>query len=147
MHQSVSIAIILHLVFLHHDNTGPVRGDVSLGYWRSAVCQQAVQSLAIITTSLPYAKMFMTSLDSGMIRIDDARRRGDDYTKGSTDRAYELLGISSDGTGQGQGANGENTGSERTGNTGISQTKTWTVERQLAKKGELSAKAQLGLAI
>lgn len=140
---SVSIAIVVHLIFLHHDHTGPLRADLSLGYWRSAVCQQAVQCLAIVTTSLPYAKMFMTSLDSGMIRIDDARRRGEDYSKGSNGRAYELLGISNDGTRQAKAASRS---SEATGHTGISQTKIWTVESKVANTGE-SSPDNLGLAI
>lgn len=147
MFHSVSIAIILHLVFLHRDYTGPVRGDLSLGYWRSAVCEQAVQSLAIVTASLPYAKMFMQGLDSGMIRIDDTRRRGENYSKGSIGRAYELLDISSDGTKRMQAVKRHNIGSENTSNTGISQTKTWTVERELAVEGEFSPKDTLGLAI
>lgn len=137
---SVSIAIILHLVFLHRDYTGPVRGDLSLGYWRSASIQQAVQSLAIVTTSLPYAKMFMQGLDSGMMRIDDKRRRGEN-SKGSTGRAYELLEISTDGTKQRQATK------DRSLNNGISQTKTWTVEREPAIEGEFPHKDNYGVAI
>ncbi|KAF2469197.1 uncharacterized protein BDR25DRAFT_229535 [Lindgomyces ingoldianus] len=143
----VPIAIILHLIYLHRDSTGPVRGDLSLGYWRSAVCQQSVQSLAIVTTSLPYAKMFLQGLDSGMIRIDDTRRRGENYSKGSSGRAYALLDISSDGTKQRQAIEEHKTESEHTPNTGISQTKTWKVERELAVEGELSHKDNLGLAV
>jgi hypothetical protein len=145
---SVPMAIVLHLVYLHLDYTGPTRGDLSLGYWRSAVCEQSVQSLAIVTSSLPYAKMFMQGLDSGMLRIDDTRRRGEDYSKGSAaGMAYELLDISSDGTKQQQSAKRHNTDSGRARNTGISQTKTWTVERGLATEGELSPGDNLGLAI
>lgn len=103
-----------------------------------------VQCLAIVTTSLPYAKMFMTSLDSGMIRIDDARRRGEDYSKGSTGRAYELLGISSDGARQ-QGQAQKRQGEAKS--TGISQTKTWTVESKAVSTSEGSSDNILGLAI
>ena len=142
MLHSVSIAVILQLVFLHRDSTGPVRGDLSLGYWRSAVCEQAVQSLAIVTTSLPYAKMLMQGLESGMMRIDDTRRRGENYSKGSSGRAYELLDISRDSAKRGQAAKKHKTDSERTLNTAISQTKTWTVEMEPVIDGEIS-KGQL----
>jgi hypothetical protein len=142
---SVSIAIIVHLVYLYRDDTGPVRDDLSLGYWRSAVCQQAVQSLAIVTTSLPYAKMLMAGLDSGMIRIDDSRRRGENFSsQDGSGRAYELLSVSRESTRQKQAANRPNTGGESTPSTGISQTKTYTVEREIA---ELSHKEVLGLPI
>lgn len=148
MLHSVPAAIILHLVFLRRDYTGPVRGDLSLGYWRSVVCQQSLQSIAIVTTSLPYAKMFMQGLDSGMIRIDDTRRRGEDYSKGSSSgRAYALLDISIDRTKQKQVAKDHRTESERSLNTGISQTKTWTVESEVIIEGGLSPKNNLGLAI
>jgi hypothetical protein len=137
---SVSIAVIIHLVFLRRDYTGPARDDLSLGYWRSVICQQVVLSLAVITTSLPYAKMFMTSLDSGMIRIDDARRRGEDYSKGSSGRAYELLGVSSDGVRRGQARRANQDGLDTTLGTGISQTKTWTVKREPASDEEIHHK-------
>jgi len=144
IYNSVSIAIVIHLVFLHRDSTGPYQEDISLGYWRSVVCQQAVQCLSIVTTSLPYAKMFMTSLDSGMIRIDDARRRGEDYSKDSNVRSYELLGISSDGTRQTQHPG---RGLEATSDTGIRQTKTWTVESKFGDRSGGSAENKLGLPI
>jgi hypothetical protein len=144
---SVSIAIILQLVFLHHDSTGPVRGDLSLGYWRSAVCEQAVQSLAIVTTSLPYAKMLMHTLDSGMMRMDDSRRRGENYSKDNSSRTYELLDISRDRAKRREAAKIHKTNSERTLNTTISQTKTWTVEREPAMDDETSQKDSLGLTI
>lgn len=147
MLHSVSIAIILQLVFLHRDSTGPVRGDLSLGYWRSAVCEQAVQSLAIITTSLPYAKMLMQSLDSGMMRMDDTRRRGGDYSKDGSGRAYELLGISRNSAKRREAAKISKTDSERTLNTAISQTKTWTIKREPAIDGEVSQEDNLGLTI
>ncbi|KAL8685423.1 MAG: hypothetical protein Q9218_007773 [Villophora microphyllina] len=44
--------------------------------WSSVVCVQFVQSLSIITACVPYLKPFFDSLESGMIRSDDVRRRG-----------------------------------------------------------------------
>lgn len=135
---SVTIAIILQLFYFHRESTGQVRDDLSLGYWRSAICEQAVQSLAIVTNSLPYAKMFMQSLDSGMMRMDDPRRRGENYSKGSSSRAYELLDISRDSTKRRETSKKYKSESERTLNTAISQTKTWTVEREPAIDDEVS---------
>ncbi|KAH7341189.1 hypothetical protein BKA66DRAFT_577182 [Pyrenochaeta sp. MPI-SDFR-AT-0127] len=136
----VTIVIILQLVYLHRESTGQVRDDLSLGYWRSAVCEQVVQSLAIVTNSLPYAKMFMQSLDSGMMRIDDTRRRGENYSKGSSSRAYELLDISRDSTKRREASKKYKAESERTLKNGISQTKTWTIEREPAMDDEISQK-------
>ena len=40
------------------------------------MCNQLVQNLGIITACVPYIKPFLESLESGMIRTDDLRRRG-----------------------------------------------------------------------
>lgn len=144
---SVSAIIVLQLVFLHRESIGPVRDDLSLGYWRSAVCEQVVQSLAIVTTSLPYAKMLMQSLDSGMMRVDDTRRRGGDYSKGSSGRAYELLDVSRDSAKQKQAAQKHKADSERTRHIAISQTKTWTVKREPATRSDMPPESSSELTV
>lgn len=50
--------------------------DPTLDFWSTAVCTQLVQNLSIITACVPYLKPFFESLESGMIRSDDLRRRG-----------------------------------------------------------------------
>jgi len=56
-----------------------------------------VQNLGIITACIPYIKPFLESLESGMIRTDDLRRRGDGvYASGSNSHIMNNL---SSGTG------------------------------------------------
>jgi hypothetical protein len=87
--------------------------------------------------------MLMQSLDSGMMRMDDIRRRGENYSKGSSGRTYELLGISRDSAKKMEAAKKQKTDSEHT-LTAISQTKTWIVEREPAIDGEIFQKDGLG---
>ncbi|CEJ82410.1 hypothetical protein VHEMI02476 [[Torrubiella] hemipterigena] len=44
--------------------------------WTVVVCSLLVQCLSIVTACQPYLKPFFISLESGMIRVDDTRRRG-----------------------------------------------------------------------
>lgn len=44
--------------------------------WTIVLCAQVVQDLGIITACIPYLKPFWESIQSGMIRSDDVRRRG-----------------------------------------------------------------------
>ena len=83
------------------------------------MCNQIVQCLAIVTTSLPYAKMFMESFESGLIRVDELRRKGDHSTDGSG-RGYKLLDVSQ--TAQQDSGNRQH--------EGISATRTYTVETE-----------------
>lgn len=106
----------IQLYYFHKDSsTSPLRTDFALGYWRSTVCNQIVQGLAIVTTSLPYAKLFMECFESGLIRVDELRRKGEHSTEGSgkgSGKGYKLLDISRNGQ-----------------QDGISTTKTFGVER------------------
>ena len=43
--------------------------------WPVVLCNQANQNLSIITACVPYLKPLIDSLESGMIRTDDLRRR------------------------------------------------------------------------
>jgi hypothetical protein len=91
--------------------------------------------------------MFMQSLDSGMMRMDDTRRRGENYSKGSSNRTYELLDISRDSTKRREASKKYKAESERTLNTAVSQTKTWNIERAPVMDDEISQKDNLGFAI
>lgn len=55
----------------------------TLDFWSTAVCTQVVENLSIITACVPYLKPFFESLESGMIRSDDLRRRGMKFPYGS----------------------------------------------------------------
>lgn len=50
--------------------------DPAFDLWPASISTQAVQCLSIITTCIPYLKPFLTSLESGLYRADDLRRRG-----------------------------------------------------------------------
>ena len=50
--------------------------DFTYRVWPAVLCNQLVQDLSIITACVPYIKPFLESLESGMIRTDDLRRRG-----------------------------------------------------------------------
>lgn len=95
------------------DTSSPLKDDYTLGYWRSTICDQIVQSLAIITTSLPYTSIFMQSFESGLIGIEEPGWKSDRSTEGNS-RVYALLDISR--------------GSGTRPSAGISKTQTYTVE-------------------
>ena len=50
--------------------------DLTYSLWPAILCDQLVQNIGIITACMPYIKPFIESLESGMIRTDDLRRRG-----------------------------------------------------------------------
>ena len=55
----------------------PVTKDLTYRLWTAVLCNQLVQNVGIATSCVPYIKPFFESLESGMIRTDDLRRRGD----------------------------------------------------------------------
>lgn len=48
--------------------------DRTFTTWTVVICSQFIQALSIITACVPYLKPFFSSLETGMIRIDDSRR-------------------------------------------------------------------------
>ncbi|KAL8900183.1 MAG: hypothetical protein Q9207_005819 [Kuettlingeria erythrocarpa] len=50
--------------------------DTTFETWPVVLSAEVVQSLSIITACVPCLKPFLDSLESGMIRVDDLRRRG-----------------------------------------------------------------------
>ena len=63
----------MQLVYLHRASGSE---DFTYRVWPAVLCNQLVQNLGIITACVPYIKPFLESLESGMIRTDDLRRRG-----------------------------------------------------------------------
>ena len=51
--------------------------------WRVVICTQVVQCLSIISACIPYLKPFLESLESGLMRADDLRRRDNTGLYGS----------------------------------------------------------------
>lgn len=109
----VSVVVAVGLYYFQQEISGELGDDYTLGYWRSTICNQIVQCLAIVTTSIPYARIFMESFESGLIRVHESRRQGEHTTREDSHRSYKLLDISS---GSRQDENGTN------------QTKTYAVE-------------------
>lgn len=94
---SVPIAAAVQLYFFHQESKdAALHDDLTLGYWRSSICNQAMQCLAIFTTCLPYTKIFMEGFESGLMRLDDLRRRGEHSSKGDS-RSYQLMDVSRSG--------------------------------------------------
>lgn len=50
--------------------------DPAFDPWRTTISNQLVQCLSIATACIPYLKPFLDSLESGLLRVDDMRRRG-----------------------------------------------------------------------
>ncbi|KAF3048714.1 hypothetical protein E8E11_009257 [Didymella keratinophila] len=91
----VLLAAAIQLAYFHQDsNNRATNDDLMLGYWRSALCNQIVQCLAIVTTCLPYTKIFMEGFESGLFRVDESRRKGEYASKGYSGREYQLMDVS-----------------------------------------------------
>ncbi|KAL9118548.1 MAG: hypothetical protein Q9187_004904 [Circinaria calcarea] len=69
----VIAAVAAQLAFF---NRATSSNDPTFTIWPMVICAQLVQSLSIVTACIPYLKPFLQSLESGMIRSDDLRRRG-----------------------------------------------------------------------
>ena len=67
--------------------------DPTYSNWQNVLTGVIVQSLGIITSCIPYLKPLLESLESGMIRIDDLRRKGgSSYADNSTSGQSHRLG-------------------------------------------------------
>ncbi|KAI4234235.1 MAG: hypothetical protein LQ349_003911 [Xanthoria aureola] len=66
-------AIVGQLVY---QNRAASTNDRTFKMWPVVLMAQTVQSLSIITACVPCLKPFLESLESGMLRTDDLRRRG-----------------------------------------------------------------------
>ena len=84
----VPIVAAIQLVYFHQEARNPAtEEDVTLGYWRSSLCNEILQCISIVTVCLLYTKIFMEGFESGLTRVDDGRRR-----EGSALREYQRLG-------------------------------------------------------
>ena len=70
---SVIAAVVAQIVF---SNRAVSTNDQSFDLWPAVLCTQIVQALSITTACILYLRPFLESLESGLIRIDDLRRRG-----------------------------------------------------------------------
>ncbi|KAI0886766.1 uncharacterized protein GGS22DRAFT_199121 [Annulohypoxylon maeteangense] len=53
----------------------PTYEDATYTYWSFVLAMVLAQNLGVMTASVPYLKPFLDSLESGLIRSDDIRRR------------------------------------------------------------------------
>ncbi|KAF2646837.1 hypothetical protein P280DRAFT_545119 [Massarina eburnea CBS 473.64] len=89
----IVVAAAIQLYLFHKDSSSPRKDDLTLGYWQSTIGNQVVQCLGIITTTLPYAKLFMESFESGLIRVNNVRWKEGQLINDS-ERTYKLLDVS-----------------------------------------------------
>jgi hypothetical protein len=95
-------AIATELVFrIRESNSHPA--DRTIGAWPAVVCELTVQALSIIFACVPYLKPFFGALESGMIRMDDTRRREGRTTRGGQGYYFNKTG--------GMGSSGASSGS------------------------------------
>ncbi|KAI9647063.1 hypothetical protein NHQ30_005065 [Ciborinia camelliae] len=72
---SVIIAVAFQLSYSNKPIVNP-----AFDLWPAAIITQIVQCLSVVTACFPYIKPFLSSLESGMMRADDLRRRGGTQT-------------------------------------------------------------------
>lgn len=65
--------------------------DPTLDTWPATICTQIIQCLSISCSCCLYLKPFLDSVESGLIRSDDMRRRGSDYTPGGASTKMKPL--------------------------------------------------------
>lgn len=58
--------------------------DPTFNTWPVVLCAEIVQCSSTVTACIPYLKPFLESLQSGMIRSDDLKRRGMDGSYGNS---------------------------------------------------------------
>jgi hypothetical protein len=118
----VLVAAATQLGFFNRESTdAAMKDDLTLGYWRSSICNQIVQCFAIVTTCLPYTKLFMEGFESGLMRLDDLRRRGE-HTSNDDSKGYQLMDISRSGRSE------QSRPSEREPDRSIQVSKSWAVQ-------------------
>ncbi|KAL8827336.1 MAG: hypothetical protein Q9191_003246 [Dirinaria sp. TL-2023a] len=72
----VVAACVCKLVFW---NRLPKPTDPTIDTWSVTICTQIIQCLSISCACCLYLKPFLDSVESGLIRSDDMRRRGSNY--------------------------------------------------------------------
>ena len=75
----VAGAIIPELIFLRRAGQS---ADRTFASWPVVVCALFVKCLSIVFACVPFLKPFFGALESGMIRMDDTRRREGRTTRG-----------------------------------------------------------------
>ncbi|PQE08103.1 integral membrane protein [Rutstroemia sp. NJR-2017a BVV2] len=70
--------------------------DPTFDPWAEAISTQVVLCLSILTACFPYLKPFLLSLESGLMRVDDLRRRG--QTDGEIYNHYNIDESNGSGT-------------------------------------------------
>ncbi|XPS69079.1 hypothetical protein M3J09_001359 [Ascochyta lentis] len=67
--QSVVIASIVHIIYIRA--LSPYT-DLLNSIWRAIVCEQVVQVTSIVTSTIPFLKPFLLSLESGFLGASNA---------------------------------------------------------------------------
>ncbi|KAL2273679.1 hypothetical protein FJTKL_04137 [Diaporthe vaccinii] len=94
----VAAAIIPELIFVHRAGQS---ADRTFAAWPAVVCALFVQCLSIVFACVPYLKPFFGALESGMIRMDDTRRR-EGRSTGGGGYYFKKAKVSSHGSSSGK---------------------------------------------
>lgn len=78
-------------------NRIPDPTDPTLDTWPATICTQIIQCLSISSACFLYLKPFLDSVESGLIRSDDVRRRGSDYRSGGAITKRTVFSVNSEG--------------------------------------------------
>ncbi|ESZ91436.1 hypothetical protein SBOR_8159 [Sclerotinia borealis F-4128] len=93
----VIVAVVFQLIYYNKTIVNPV-----FDLWPAAISTQIAQCLSIVTACFPYLKPFLSSLESGMMRADDLRRRGgtenDDYNGYYVHKSGDSSGLGGKGS-------------------------------------------------
>jgi hypothetical protein len=74
-------AIITQIIYTHQKLYS---ADPTFDTWPVVLCAEVVQCTSTVTACIPNLKPFLESLESGMLRADDLKRRGIDGSYGSS---------------------------------------------------------------
>jgi hypothetical protein len=88
---SVAAAATAEMVFLQRTKDS---SDLSYKGWQVALCTQLMLCLSISTACIPYLRPFLDSLESGLLRSDDLRRRGMEGSYGYGNKKPERILLS-----------------------------------------------------
>ncbi|MCJ1283183.1 hypothetical protein MMC26_002510 [Xylographa opegraphella] len=83
----VIAVLICKLVYWNRLSTS---ADPTLDLWPVSICTELIQCLEILAACCLYLKPFLESLESGFMRGDDLRRRGENSLSGSRHRTVSI---------------------------------------------------------
>ena len=139
----VCVASICKLVYW---NRARHSDDLTFAIWPATLCTQTIQCLSIASFCFLYFKPLFEILETGFIRSDELRRKGQTNPKGSFELSTKSTGIRGTAAGSLELQNGNNDititalgheagwdgGSQNSDAQIIRETRTWAIESSAA---------------